>query len=26
LPSGSFRLASRDLEFDDMPQIEDERA
>lgn len=25
LPSGSFRLASRDLEFDDVPQIEDER-
>lgn len=25
LPSGSFRLASRDLEFDDTPQIEDER-
>ena len=26
LPSGAFRLASRDLEFDDIPQIEDERA
>ena len=25
LPSGSFRLVSRDLEFDDTPQIEDER-
>jgi flagellar assembly protein FliH len=26
LPSGAFRLASRDLEFDDTPHIEDERA
>ena len=26
LPSGSFRLASRDLEFDDTPHIEDERS
>lgn len=26
LPSGSFKLASRDLEFDDTPVIEDERA
>lgn len=26
LPSGAYRLASRDLEFDDIPHIEDERA
>lgn len=26
LPSGSFKLASRDLEYDDTPMIEDERA
>jgi hypothetical protein len=25
LPSGAFRLSSRDLEYDDTPHIEDER-